>query len=196
MESLKTEYYEILEEEKLPNLEMTFDQMEEDLESIKVDLQTLLLKHDVISKNESICNTALSNNDYSKSLVSLNYLILVLLKEENLRSSTWPKGRIQDVVTGKDGKVRVVMVHLGLENGNLDSDFRNSLNFFGYGRNYSIALRSSPASVVLFPIATKLSGVALRKYDQQKIALTISSSGIAATLLSSGQMHIKHFCCH
>ncbi|GFW33739.1 hypothetical protein TNCV_4051881 [Trichonephila clavipes] len=34
MESLKIEYYEILEE-KLPNLEMTFDQMEEDLESIK-----------------------------------------------------------------------------------------------------------------------------------------------------------------
>ncbi|GFY41814.1 uncharacterized protein TNIN_22441 [Trichonephila inaurata madagascariensis] len=56
MESLKIEYYEILEEEKLPKLELTFDQMEEDLESIKVGLQTLLLKHDDISKNESICN--------------------------------------------------------------------------------------------------------------------------------------------
>ncbi|GFY79725.1 uncharacterized protein TNIN_393351 [Trichonephila inaurata madagascariensis] len=67
MESLKIEYYEILEEEKLPNLELTFEQMEEDLESIKVGLQTLLLKHDDISKNESICNTALSNNDNSKS---------------------------------------------------------------------------------------------------------------------------------
>ncbi|GFY42458.1 uncharacterized protein TNIN_178301 [Trichonephila inaurata madagascariensis] len=67
MESLKIEYYEILEEEKLPKLELTFDQMEEDLESIKVGLQTLLLKHDDISKNLSICDTALSNNDNSKS---------------------------------------------------------------------------------------------------------------------------------
>ncbi|GFY69061.1 uncharacterized protein TNIN_462001 [Trichonephila inaurata madagascariensis] len=67
MESLKIEYYEILEEEKLPKLELTFDQMEEDLESIKVGLQTLLLKHDDISKNVSICDTALSNNDNSKS---------------------------------------------------------------------------------------------------------------------------------
>ncbi|GFX36312.1 uncharacterized protein TNCV_4932251 [Trichonephila clavipes] len=66
-ESLKIEYYEVLEEKKLPNLELTFDQMEEDMESIKVDLQTLLLKHDDISKNGSICNTALSNNDNSKS---------------------------------------------------------------------------------------------------------------------------------
>ncbi|GFY73902.1 uncharacterized protein TNIN_431031 [Trichonephila inaurata madagascariensis] len=65
MESLKIEYYEILEE-KLPKLELTFDQMEEDLESIKVGLQTLLLKHDDISKNLSICDTALSNNDNSK----------------------------------------------------------------------------------------------------------------------------------
>ncbi|GFY44493.1 DUF1758 domain-containing protein [Trichonephila inaurata madagascariensis] len=55
MESLKIEYYEILEEEKLPKLELTFDQMEEDLESIKVGLQTLLLKHDDISKS-SITN--------------------------------------------------------------------------------------------------------------------------------------------
>ncbi|GFY69600.1 integrase catalytic domain-containing protein [Trichonephila inaurata madagascariensis] len=66
MESLKIEYYEILEEEKLPKLELTFDQME-DLESIKVGLKTLLLKHDDISKNVSICDTALSNNDNSKS---------------------------------------------------------------------------------------------------------------------------------
>ncbi|GFT35059.1 integrase catalytic domain-containing protein [Trichonephila clavipes] len=35
MESLKIEYYEVLEEEKLSNLELIFDQMEEDLESIK-----------------------------------------------------------------------------------------------------------------------------------------------------------------
>ncbi|GFY66412.1 integrase catalytic domain-containing protein [Trichonephila inaurata madagascariensis] len=41
--------------------------MEENLESIKVGLQTLLLKHDDISKNVSICDTALSNNDNSKS---------------------------------------------------------------------------------------------------------------------------------
>ncbi|GFY40000.1 uncharacterized protein TNIN_98961 [Trichonephila inaurata madagascariensis] len=81
MESLKIEYYEILEE-KLPKLELTFDQMEEDLESIKVGLQTLLLKHDDISKNESICNTALSNNDNSKNLVSLNYLM-----SENIQNS-------------------------------------------------------------------------------------------------------------
>ncbi|GFY65714.1 integrase catalytic domain-containing protein [Trichonephila inaurata madagascariensis] len=67
MESLKIEYYEILEEEKLLKSELTFDQMEEDLESIKVGLQTLLLNYDDISKNESICNTALSNNDNSKS---------------------------------------------------------------------------------------------------------------------------------
>ncbi|GFS51322.1 uncharacterized protein TNIN_365101 [Trichonephila inaurata madagascariensis] len=67
MESLKIGYYEILEEEKLPKLESTFDQMEEDLESIKVGLQTLLLKHDDISKNVSICDTALSNNDNSQS---------------------------------------------------------------------------------------------------------------------------------
>ncbi|GFY53782.1 uncharacterized protein TNIN_372201 [Trichonephila inaurata madagascariensis] len=60
MELLKIEYYEILEEEKLPKLELTFDQMEEDLESIKVGLQTLLLKHDDISKNVSICDTALT----------------------------------------------------------------------------------------------------------------------------------------
>ncbi|GFV47983.1 uncharacterized protein TNCV_2295631 [Trichonephila clavipes] len=66
-ESLKIEYYEALEEEKLPNLELTFDQMEEDLESIKVGLQTLLLKQDDIYKNVSTCNTALSNNNNSKS---------------------------------------------------------------------------------------------------------------------------------
>ncbi|GFW95148.1 retrovirus-related Pol polyprotein from transposon opus [Trichonephila clavipes] len=66
METLKIEYYEVLEEEKLPSLELTFDQMEEELESIKVGLQTLLLKHDDISKNVSICNTALSNTDNSK----------------------------------------------------------------------------------------------------------------------------------
>ncbi|GFY48821.1 uncharacterized protein TNIN_179931 [Trichonephila inaurata madagascariensis] len=66
MESLKIEYYEILEGEKLPKLELTFDQTE-DLESIKVGLQTFLLKHDDISKNVSICDTALSNNDNSKS---------------------------------------------------------------------------------------------------------------------------------
>ncbi|GFY63122.1 integrase catalytic domain-containing protein [Trichonephila inaurata madagascariensis] len=59
MESLKIEYYEILEE-KLPQLELTFDQMEEDLESIKVGLQTLLLKHDDTSKKVSICDTALT----------------------------------------------------------------------------------------------------------------------------------------
>ncbi|GFR23818.1 DUF1758 domain-containing protein [Trichonephila clavata] len=40
---------------------------EDDLEEIKVGLQTLLLKHDDISKNVSICNTALSNNGNSKS---------------------------------------------------------------------------------------------------------------------------------
>ncbi|GFX14484.1 uncharacterized protein TNCV_1616671 [Trichonephila clavipes] len=78
MESLKIEYYEVLVAEKLPNLELIFDQMEEDLESIKVGLQTLLLKHDDISKSESICNTALSNNDDSKSsfiklLISPNF---------------------------------------------------------------------------------------------------------------------------
>ncbi|GFV48113.1 hypothetical protein TNCV_3027961 [Trichonephila clavipes] len=32
---------------------------------------------------------------------------------------------------------------------------------------------------------TKLAGAALQKYDQQKIALPIASSGIAATLLNS-----------
>ncbi|GFT35093.1 integrase catalytic domain-containing protein [Trichonephila clavipes] len=37
MESLKIEYYEVLEEEKLSNLELIFDQMEEDLESIKLE---------------------------------------------------------------------------------------------------------------------------------------------------------------
>ncbi|GFS33575.1 integrase catalytic domain-containing protein [Trichonephila inaurata madagascariensis] len=69
MESLEIEYYEILEEKKITKKfgKFIFDQMEEDLESIKVGLQTLLLKHDDISKNESICNTALSNNDNSKS---------------------------------------------------------------------------------------------------------------------------------
>ncbi|GFY29258.1 hypothetical protein TNCV_4723861 [Trichonephila clavipes] len=46
---------------------MTFDEMEENRESIKIGLETLLLKHDDISKNVSICNTALSNNDNSKS---------------------------------------------------------------------------------------------------------------------------------
>ncbi|GFQ76952.1 integrase catalytic domain-containing protein [Trichonephila clavata] len=39
--------------------------MEDDLEEIKVGLQTLLSKHDDISKNVSICNTALSNNGNS-----------------------------------------------------------------------------------------------------------------------------------
>ncbi|GFS83747.1 hypothetical protein TNCV_610831 [Trichonephila clavipes] len=34
---------------------------------------------------------------------------------------------------------------------------------------------------------TKLSGAALRKYDQQKISLATASSSIAATLLSGGQ---------
>ncbi|GFV25541.1 uncharacterized protein TNCV_1148111 [Trichonephila clavipes] len=67
MEALKIEYYQVLVEEKLPNLELTFDVMEENLEAIKVGLQTSLLMHDDISKNGSIYNTALSNNDSSKS---------------------------------------------------------------------------------------------------------------------------------
>ncbi|GFX22675.1 hypothetical protein TNCV_2994101 [Trichonephila clavipes] len=48
----------------------------------------------------------------------------------------------------------------------------------------NMALRSSPLSVFVFLIVTKLSGAALRKKDQQKIALAIASSGIAATLLN------------
>ncbi|PRD28614.1 UNVERIFIED_CONTAM: hypothetical protein NCL1_31828 [Trichonephila clavipes] len=67
MESLKIEYYEVVEEKQLPNLELTFEEMEENLEEIKVGLQALLLKHDNISKNVSICNIALSNNDNPKS---------------------------------------------------------------------------------------------------------------------------------
>ncbi|GFQ75695.1 uncharacterized protein TNCT_418961 [Trichonephila clavata] len=62
MEALKIEYYEVVKDEQLPNLELILEEMEEDLEEIKVGLQTLLLKHDDISKNVSICNTALSNN--------------------------------------------------------------------------------------------------------------------------------------
>ncbi|GFQ85838.1 DUF1758 domain-containing protein [Trichonephila clavata] len=62
MEALKIEYYEVVEDEQLPNLELILEEMEDDLEEIKVGLQTLLLKHDDISKNVSICNTALSNN--------------------------------------------------------------------------------------------------------------------------------------
>ncbi|GFR33926.1 DUF1758 domain-containing protein [Trichonephila clavata] len=62
MEALKIEYYEVVEDEQLPNLEFILEEMEDDLEEIKVGLQTLLLKHDDISKNVSICNTALSNN--------------------------------------------------------------------------------------------------------------------------------------
>ncbi|GFQ72497.1 uncharacterized protein TNCT_689651 [Trichonephila clavata] len=62
MEALKIEYYEAVEDEQLPNLELILEEMEDDLEEIKVGLQTLLLKHDDISKNVSICNTALSNN--------------------------------------------------------------------------------------------------------------------------------------
>ncbi|GFQ69185.1 uncharacterized protein TNCT_116971, partial [Trichonephila clavata] len=64
MEALKIEYYEVVEDEQLPNLEFILEEMEDDLEEIKVGLQTLLLKHDDISKNVSICNTALSNNDF------------------------------------------------------------------------------------------------------------------------------------
>ncbi|GFR09340.1 integrase catalytic domain-containing protein [Trichonephila clavata] len=64
MEALKIEYYEVVEDEQLPNLEFILEEMEDDLEEIKVGLQTLLLKHD-ISKNVSICNTALSNNGNS-----------------------------------------------------------------------------------------------------------------------------------
>ncbi|GFQ94041.1 uncharacterized protein TNCT_35641 [Trichonephila clavata] len=67
MEALKIEYYEVVEDEELPNLELILEEMEDDLEEIKVGLQTLLLKHDDISKNVSICNTALSNNGNSKS---------------------------------------------------------------------------------------------------------------------------------
>ncbi|GFQ90457.1 DUF1758 domain-containing protein [Trichonephila clavata] len=63
MEALKIEYYEVVEDEQLPNLELILEEMEDDLEEIKVGLQTLL-KHDDISKNVSICNTALSNNDF------------------------------------------------------------------------------------------------------------------------------------
>ncbi|GFQ87120.1 uncharacterized protein TNCT_231281 [Trichonephila clavata] len=62
MEALKIEYYEVVEDEQLPNLELILEEMEDDLEEIKVGLQTLLLKHDDISKNVSIYNTALSNN--------------------------------------------------------------------------------------------------------------------------------------
>ncbi|GFQ85314.1 uncharacterized protein TNCT_316571 [Trichonephila clavata] len=65
MEALKIEYYEVVEDEQLPNLELILEEMEDDLEEIKVGLQTLLLKHDDISKNVSICNTALSNNGNS-----------------------------------------------------------------------------------------------------------------------------------
>ncbi|GFT66136.1 hypothetical protein TNCV_2009541 [Trichonephila clavipes] len=50
-----------------------------------------------------------------------------------------------------------------------------------------MALWLSPAFVFEFPIATKLAGAVLRKYDQYKIALAIASSGIAATLLNGGQ---------
>ncbi|GFV78917.1 uncharacterized protein TNCV_4346761 [Trichonephila clavipes] len=67
MEALKMGYYEVLEEEKLPYWELIFDEMEENLKAMKVGLQTLLLKHNDISKNVSICNTALCNNDNSKS---------------------------------------------------------------------------------------------------------------------------------
>ncbi|GFY37095.1 integrase catalytic domain-containing protein [Trichonephila inaurata madagascariensis] len=63
------------EEEKLPQSELTFDQMEEDLESIKVGLQTLLLKHDDISKNLSICDTALKNTQNSAEGSSSNALV-------------------------------------------------------------------------------------------------------------------------
>ncbi|GFQ64479.1 uncharacterized protein TNCT_142511 [Trichonephila clavata] len=66
MEALKIEYYEVVEYEQLPNLDLILEEMEDDLEEIKVGLQTLLLKPDDISKNLSICNTALSNNDNSK----------------------------------------------------------------------------------------------------------------------------------
>ncbi|GFW17496.1 hypothetical protein TNCV_2650541 [Trichonephila clavipes] len=45
-------------------------------------------------------------------------------------------------------------------------------------------------------LATKPSAAALRKYDQQKTALAIASSGIAVTLLNGGQMHINHSSCH
>ncbi|GFQ69876.1 integrase catalytic domain-containing protein [Trichonephila clavata] len=67
MEALKIEYYEVVADEQLPNLELILEEMEDDLEEIKVALQTLLLKHDDISKNVSICYTALSNNDNLKS---------------------------------------------------------------------------------------------------------------------------------
>ncbi|GFT82877.1 hypothetical protein TNCV_4434271 [Trichonephila clavipes] len=45
MEALNKEYYEVVEDEQLPNLELTFEEMEENLEGIKVGLQTLLLKY-------------------------------------------------------------------------------------------------------------------------------------------------------
>ncbi|GFW09072.1 hypothetical protein TNCV_3081641 [Trichonephila clavipes] len=48
---------------------------------------------------------------------------------------------------------------------------------------------------IFIPIATKLSGAALQKYDQQKIALAVASSGIAVTLLNGGQMNIQHSSC-
>ncbi|GFX18172.1 hypothetical protein TNCV_1578511 [Trichonephila clavipes] len=47
-----------------------------------------------------------------------------------------------------------------------------------------------------FSRTTKLSGAAIRKYDQQKIALTIASSDISVTLLNGGQMLIQHSSCH
>ncbi|GFR12205.1 uncharacterized protein TNCT_62721 [Trichonephila clavata] len=45
MEALKIEYYEVVEDEQLPNLELILEEMEDDLEEIKVGLQTLLSKH-------------------------------------------------------------------------------------------------------------------------------------------------------
>ncbi|GFX01114.1 macrophage mannose receptor 1 [Trichonephila clavipes] len=58
----------------------------------------------------------------------------------------------------------------------------NETNFILFAKLGQIALRLSPASVCLFPIATKLSGATEPTNGRQKMALEIASSGIADTL--------------
>ncbi|GFY04072.1 hypothetical protein TNCV_1198501 [Trichonephila clavipes] len=75
-------------------------------------------------------------------------------------------------------------------NSNFESNLQNTRNFARQCRVtvfYTLSVKALPE---------KPWSAALPKYDQQKNALAITSSGIAATLLNGGQMHIQYSSIH
>ncbi|GFW65238.1 hypothetical protein TNCV_395041 [Trichonephila clavipes] len=62
------------------------------------------------------------------------------------------------------------------------------------GRRYKWLCIRVPCFYFYSPITTKLAAVALRKYDQQKIALAIATLVIAAILLNDGPNAHSTFC--